>query len=747
MVTHPTRHTKIVSVLTGLLCLLIIAAGQGAQAACSTDGPLPAPDTPSTVISTTAPRPDAGEAARQRAREAFAQLPHYFIANAGQLDAQVAFYARSQGHTLYFTPADVVLALPQDILRLQFVGASRQVQIQGSEPTQAQVNYFIGNDPAQWRTGIPTFHEVVYHELYPGIDAHFTGLQQGELKYTFVVQPGAAAEQIRLAYTGATGLRLDAHGDLIIETGSTSLKDSHPYVYQEIDGQRIEVESAFALRDDRGYGFTIIGDYDHSYPLVIDPGLVYSTYLGGSNMNDYGNGIAIDSAGCAYVTGSVESTDFPTKNAYDSSHNGDFDVFVTKIDTHQSGTASLLYSTFLGGTDEDRGESIDVDGSGYVYVTGYTWSTDFPTKNAYDTTFNGGYDDVFVAKLDMTLSGTASLLYSTFVGGNNSERGHSIVATGTGIAYVTGETQSTDLPTTLSAYDSSHNGSNDAFVTKLDTTQSGSGSLLYSTYLGGTAWDHGNGIAATSTGIAYVVGATASNDFPTKNAYDPSHNGGSDVFMTKLDTTQSGAACLLYSTYLGGSGGERGFGIAVGRGASAYVTGWTASTDFPTLNAYDSSHNGSHDAFVAKFDTTETGGASLLYSTYLGGSSDDEGYSIASVSYLYVTGYTGSANFPTLDAYDSSLNGTYDVFVAKFGSGSGTASLLYSTYLGGSDYDVGNGIAVNSAGCAYVAGCTASTDFPTTSNAYDTTYSGGWNDVFVAKLGWYFYLPRVVKTY
>ena len=738
--------------LIGLLCLLLIASGQSTAAALSTDLSLPTPDRPAAAVEATAPQADANQAARQRAREALAQLPHYFIANAGQLDAQVAFYARSRGHTIYFTPAEVVLALPQNVLRLQFLGANRQVTLQGSELTPAQVSYFIGNDPARWRTGIPTYHEVVYHDLYPGIDAHFAGQQQGELKYTFVVQPGAAVARIRLAYAGATGLHLDTNGDLIVETGagSDSLKDSRPYVYQDVDGQRIEVEAAFALRADRSYGFTITGDYDRSYPLVIDPGLLYSTYLGGSNQNDSGGGIAVGAAGCAYVTGFTSSADFPTTlmNAYDPSLSGTYDAFVAKIDTTESGAASLLYCTYLGGSTNEYGQGIDVDGSGYVYVTGNTSSNDFPTLNAYDNTHNGDYD-VFVAKFDMTQSGAASLLYSTYLGGTDIDYGYGISTAGTGYAFVTGKTYSTDFPT-LNAYDPTFNGGTyDGFVTKLDTTQSGSSSLLYSTYLGGTNYDYGAGIMAGTSSIVYMTGHTQSTDFPTTaNAYDTGHNGYVDVVVTKINTTLSGTSSLLYSTYLGGIGYDEGHGIVMGRGGSAYVTGTTASTDFPTKNAYDSSQNGSYDAFVARLDMTQSGTASLVYSTYLGGAGYDDGNGIAGVNYLYVTGRTGSANFPTLGAYDSTFNGgSYDAFVAKLSwTATGTSSLLYSTFLGGSSDDIGYGIAADTGDCAYVTGYTVSTNFPLR-NAYDSTYNGGYNDVFVTKLGPSSYLPSVLKAY
>ncbi len=396
--------------------------------------------------------------------------------------------------------------------------------------------------------------------------------------------------------------------------------------------------------------------------------LIYSTYLGGNGWN-YGYGIAVDSSGCAYVTGGTSSTDFPTLNQYQKDP-GDsyYDAFVTKLDTTQSGAASLIYSTYLGGGYEDLGCGIAVDDSGNAYVTGDTYSTDFPTLNQYQGDPGDAWYDAFVTKLDTTRSGAASLIYSTYLGGDGSDGGRGIAVDNGGCAYVIGNTGSTDFPT-LNQYQKDPADSNgDAFVTKIDTACSGAASLIYSTYLGGSGEDYGSRIALDSSGSAYVTGETYSADFPTLNAFQGTYQGGdSDAFVTRVDTTRSGAASLIYSTYLGGDNRDSGNGIAVDNNGCAYVTGYTWSQNFPTLNQYQTDQYTS-DAFVTQLDTTQSGASGLIYSTYLGGYGYDwdEGWGIAvdESGDVYVTGNTDSTDFPTLNQFqDYQENG--DIFITK----------------------------------------------------------------------------------
>jgi hypothetical protein len=450
---------------------------------------------------------------------------------------------------------------------------------------------------------------------------------------------------------------------------------------------------------------------------VIDPTLDYSTYLGGSG-DDKGYGVAVDSIGSAYVTGSTSSTEFPTEAGFEMSFQGSTDAFVTKLDPTG---ATLIYSTYLGGSGDDLGLGVAIDLENSAHVTGFTTSTDFPISPGAFQMVSKGNGDAFVTKLDTT---GAALTYSTYLGGEGGDIGYGLAVDMTG-AYVTGFTSSVSFPTTPGAFDSWFNGSTDAFVTKVHPSGT---MLLYSTYLGGKGDDVGYGVAVDLSG-AYVTGHTTSADFPaTMAAYDPVANGNFDAFITKLDHT---GAALAYSTYLGGSSDDEGQGVAVDVTGSAYVTGHTRSGDFPTTTgAYDRVANGDIDAFVTKLSRE---GTALDYSTYLGGGFEDRGLGVAVDvnGNAHVTGHTSSDDFPTTRAYDDTYHGSKDAFVTKVNPDGTTLS--YSTYLGGGAEDQGQGIAVDAKGSAYVTGYTSSNPFPVTPGAFDTTYNG-LNDVFVSKI-------------
>ena len=688
-------------------------------------------------------RRSTASATKQQALAAYAKLPLAFIANAGQTDARVRYSAQGAGFSVFLTRREAMLSLQRPgkqrrgrgvALALRFVGSNRNVAIRGERPGPGSVNYLLGNDPAEWRTGARTYERVVYRNLWPSVDMVFAG-QNGELKYEFLVRAGARVRDIRLAYGGAKRLSLDRQGNLRIDTSLGVLTDTRPLSYQLVAGKRVPVRSSFALdRRGTGYGFALGRGYDRRYPLVIDPHLAYSTYLGGVS-EDWGSSIAVDAAGSPYVTGYTISSDFPTTaGAFDTTFNGSGDAFVTKLDA--SGTA-LVYSTYLGGSGEDHGNAITLDATGSAYLTGSTSSADFPTTpGAFDTTFNGD-GDALVMKLDAS---GAELGYSNYLGASGDDRGSGIAVDGVGSAYVTGVTgcpppppdrprTCSDFPTTPGAFDTTLNGYLDAFVTKFDASGA---ALVYSSYLGGSRNDSGAGIAVDGVGNAYLTGRTGSGNFPTTaGAFSTTINGDSDAFVTKLNA--SGDA-LVYSSYLGGRGfgGESGYGIALDAAGSAYVTGYTISSDFPTTaGAFDTTFNGFLDAFVTKFDAS---GAALVYSSYLGGndSTGDFGYGIAvdGAGSAYVTGYTGSSDFPTTaDAFDTTLDGPDDAFVTKLDASG--AGLVYSSYLGGSDGDYGYGIALDAAGSAYVTGYTISSDFPTTAGAFDTTLNGS-GDAFAA---------------
>jgi Beta-propeller repeat/Bacterial Ig-like domain (group 1) len=695
-------------------------------------------------------RPAEPDAATQgRLREHYGRLPLSFEKNQGQSDRRVEFISRGRGYTMFLTRGgEAVMALsgggsldPRTlrawhvvekgrkpradtgaVLRLKFAGASQEASAAGAEELPGKINYLLGKDPKQWRTGISTYARVAYEDLYPGVDLVYYGNQR-QLEYDLIVDPGADPRAIAIDIGGADRLELNAEGDLLMHVRGRQVVQRRPFVYQETRGVRTEIEGRYKLEGRHRVRFQLAA-YDRSRPLVIDPTLAYSTYLGGSG-DEAGQGVAVDRAGNAYLTGYTLSTDFPTLAAAYPDAGGGTDAFVTKL--NPAGT-ERVYSTYLGGSGGDSGNSVAVDISGNAYVTGTTSSVDFPiSEGAFQTTSGGGFD-AFVTKLNAL--GTAQV-YSTYLGGSDSDGGNSVAVDISGNAYVTGSTSSVDFWISEGAFQTASGGGIDAFVTKVGASGT---ARVYSTYLGGSGNDSGFGIAVDATG-AYVTGSTAppppsqegdpreSNDFPTTpGAFDTSGDD-TDAFVTKLGPNGS---ALVYSTYVGGADADAGQAVAVDTAGNAYVTGYTFSIDFPkTLGAYDENSNGNSDAFVTKLNAS---GTAQIYSTYLGGMGPDEGRGVAvgGNGSAYVTGATASSNFPAETTADSP-----DAFVTKFDA-IGTI-LIYSIRLGGSEYDMGAGIAVDAAGSAYVTGYTLSDDFPVTAGAFDTEYNRA-GDVFVSKI-------------
>jgi len=663
----------------------------------------------------------------------FGTFPLYFVFNKGQVNQKAAFYAKTSRYTLWLTKEGLVFdslkkvegKTLRDVSRLIFLNAHKNPGMAAVKPAKLKVNHFKGNDQTKWYRDIPTSSAVLYKTLYKHIDLKVYGIEK-QVEYDWIVKPGGNPGDIEFRYTSVKQTRIDHQGNLSIETDFGELIHKRPVSYQEIGGKRLEVKATFKKIAENTYGFEV-GAYDKQYELIIDPiVLLYSTYLG-SGGNEYGSGIAVDGKGYVYVTGWTDNADFPTRDHY-LPFQGDVDTIIMKIDTTQTGDSSLIYSTCLGGTGEDKARGIAVDDNGCVYMTGDTDSVDFPTVNPYQT--DQGYTDAFVIKIDTTQSGTAGLIYSTYLGSESHDTGSGIAVDGSGNVYVTGTTTGLNFPT-LNPYQT-YQGSNDVFVTKIDTTRTGTASLIFSTYLGDWKDDDASAIAVNSNGHAYITGYTVSSNFPTRNQYQSQQGYFENAFITKIDTTLGGTECLLYSTYLGGSGPDYGKGIAVDAGGCAYVTGRASSLDFPTRNAYLSSVL-TGGVFVAKIDTTKSGGSSFIYSTYLGGSGYGSGNGIAvdGAGCAYVTGYTYSENFPILDPYQTDQPGT-DVFVAKIDTGQfGASSLIYSTYLGGASDDHGYGIAVDADGRAYIVGTTVSPDFPAR-NPYQAHQ--GNSDIFVTKL-------------
>lgn len=700
------------------------------------------------------PRPSQGAgpwraAATSTARIAHDRLPMSFEVNRGQVDHRVAFLAHGPGSTLFLTPTSAVLSLQSQpsakgmspdlrssirhpsrsrpgqlrghraVLRMNFLHANVDPKIVGLQELPGKVNYFLGNNPHKWHPNIPTYARVEYQNVYPGINLVYYGAQ-GHLEYDWILRPGSNPARIQLRIDGGRRLHVDRGGNLSLTTGVGSLIESRPRIYQSVAGVRRVIFGHYTV-DGPGQVGIRLGAYDHRHRLIIDPQLIYSTYLGG-NASVSGNGIAVDSSGAAYVTGLVSPGTFPTTpGAFQTSYGGNSNsyAFVTKLNPNGS---ALLYSAYLGGNGTgDLGSGIAVDSSGDAYVTGLTTSRNFPTTpGALKTT---GVYNAFVTKLSPD---GAQLLYSTYLGGSNGtdsglhDFGNGIALDSVGDAYVTGQTNSATFPITSGAFQTTCGGGYDAFVAKLNPDGSG---LLYSTYLGGSGGDSGNGIALDGSGDAYVTGGTSSANFPTTSGtFQATYGGGGDAFMTKLNPTGSG---LLYSTYLGGNGGDGGASIAVDIPGDAYVTGRAGSGNFPTTpGAFQTNYfSGYGNAFVSKLNPS---GTALLYSTYLGGSGDDFGNAIAldSSGDAYVAGRANSGDFPTTPGAFQTIfaGGAADAFVSKLNPG-GTA-LLYSTYLGGNYQEFGNGIALDSAGSVYLTGGTGSSNFPTTSGAFQTTNGG-----------------------
>lgn len=683
-----------------------------------------------------------------------------FVANQGQADPTVryhgaapraGFYATDQGMTVAFGTAAAT-----EVLMLRFVGgANAHPRITPSAPLGGTVNVLRKPAPS---TRLTRFDVLTYESVWPGVDVRFH-VQGGILEYEFVVAPGADPGPIHLAWQGAEARTVQSDRALRLMTASGPLIDRAPISFQGDE----QVATRYVLGRGDQFRFDV-GQYDRTHALVISSGLLYWTFLGGTE-DDVGNGVTVDAAGAAYLTGYTYSPDFPSADrrkgaaGYDRTYNQNGDAFVVKLNPVGQ---TLAYWTFLGGTDHDIGSGIAVDGTGAAYVTGYTVSSDFPSADrpkappGYDQTYNGN-EDAFVVKLDPL---GQTLAYWTFLGGTGSDFGNSIAVDASGAAYVTGQTDSPDFPSAdrpkvAAGYDQTHNGSADAFVVRLDPLGQ---TVAYWTFLGGTSIDFGTGIAIDAAGAAYVTGGAFSSVFPSADqptvaaGYDQTHNGGrSDVFIVKLDPF---GQTLAYWTFLGGAAFDAGYGITVDAAGAAYVTGSTRSSDFPSTNrpiaaaGYDQSYNGNGDAFVVKLDLL---GQTLAYWTFLGGTISDAGSGIAidAAGAAYVTGYTGSPDFPSTDrptiaaGYDQTYNGSTDAdaFVVKLDPLGQT--LAYWTFLGGTATDIAYGIAVDGAGAAYVTGYTYSPDFPSadrpkTAAGYDQTYNqNAYNqtaDAFVVKL-------------
>ncbi|MGQ9801671.1 MAG: DUF7948 domain-containing protein [Candidatus Saccharicenans sp.] len=722
----------------------------------------------------------ATESALDQLRGSEINWPLLFIQNKGQVDPRVAFYLQSRDKNVYFsrdgltislsslkeTPTEAAASgqsrtektdLPTRMaktwteagtavsaselrrwtVKLDFVGANPETVLKPLDRTEARISYFR-RGPDDWFTALPSYRRIVYRQLWPGVDL-YVGSQSSQLKCEFVLAPGTDPSTIRLNYRGATAVRVNEKGQLEISTPAGSFLDEAPVAFQYKDGKKIPVEVQFEIIElktgDNGLVNCLhtfkTGDYDRSLPLYIDPAiLVYSGYLGGS-YNDRALALALDQNGYVYLTGWTGSLDFPVAVGPDLTYNGPSlgtDAFVAKINPVGNG---LVYCGFLGGSNDDGGAGIAVDSSGYVYVCGYTRSTDFPVYGGPYTTPGANISltgDGFVSKINP--SGTA-LVYSGYLGGSGTDVVNSVAVDSSGRAYLCGATESSNFPTRTGP-DTSHNGLKDAFVCRVAASGS---SLDWSGFIGGTADDIGSWLALDGSGNVYLTGYTSSTQgqlFPVKNGPYLTHKGGLEAFITKI---ASAGNSIIYCGYIGGTGDDYGAGVAVNQSGEALVAGLTNSqSGFPLLVGPDLTYNGGWEAFISRVNQNGTG---LVYSGYVGGSLNDFGLAVAvdSQDIAYLAGATDSADFPVVGGPYSVYAGGRDAFLmAVKADGS---SFYFSSFLGGSDREEANGLAAYGDGNCYLAGFTRSWDFPVLVGPFLQPGGGVGNlaeDAFVARI-------------
>ena len=737
---------------------------------------------PSEVQSTPGPsrlhavQAPSGEATGQIpvALAAFGQLPLIFERNQGQTDPRVNFLARGSGYTLFLAGDQAVLTLRHSrteaaVLRMALHNSKAAPDVTGLEELPGKSNYFIGNDPAQWHRDIPQFSRVRYRDVYPGIDLVYYG-RQGRLEYDFNLAAGADPHQVALQFPGKK-LEITPDGDLIIALNEGSVRMHSPRVYQMLDNQERPVQGRFELRGKDEVGFAL-GAYDHSRELTIDPVLTYSTYFGGSGEEACSTvlqtgtpvsgcpAVAVDTALNAYIAGVTNSTDLPLAgSSYQSTLKGTANAFVAKFN---SAANTLLFSTYLGGNGTDYTAGVAVDPGFNVFVAGTTSSSNFPTSTtAFQQTPLSANNHAFLSQLDPN---GQNLMYSTYLSGNGIDTASGLALDPSGNAYVTGTTTSSEVetgfPSTLGAYQTSPRASHQFFLAKVNPTLTGTDSVPYSTYFGGSTPSSGQtlggGVAVDRSSNVYITGGTDFTDLPTLNAFQGTSGGKLDAFLAKLSPGAVTGTQLIYSTYIGGTGDDIGYGVAVDSSSNAYITGSTASNNFPAAgtgvfqNTYG---GGTSDAFLVKFGTPCTGSTCtttdvpLSYSTYIGGSGTDVGLAIALDSTgsptnnnqgARITGWTSStSDFPVRNNQVQSGfgGGASDAFAARIDTTATTSNAAghYATYLGGSGDDYGTSIASDTAGASYVVGETSSVNFPTKDAIYPTL--NGANDAFLTKLG------------
>lgn len=685
-----------------------------------------------------------------------------FVPNLGQFDAAVRFVHCSTAMNLFLLDRGWLLDLRAAdarrgaAVRMTFVGSSG-AQPSGERVLPGQHNYFVGA-PERWRTGVPRFAAARYQGLYPGVDLQVHDAN-GVPEYDVLLAAGADLAQVRVKVEGATGMRLADDGSLVVATAAGDLVQPLPRTW-EVDaaGRRSPIACRFELHGADEFGFVVQG-WRGDTALTIDPGLVWSTYLGGTR---YGRAVGVDvnDRGQVAVVGSTASSDFPTTlGAYDTTHNGrvypsgavNSDTFVSVLDPSATGSAQLLYSTFLGGRDNDDAAAVTLASNGVVTLVGSTSSSDFPTTaGAYSMALQdlGEFPltDVYVARLDPAQSGAAQLTFASLLGGVGRDTAHALAVSDQGLITVVGNTEAGGFPTTANAFDRVLGGTEDGFVSRLDPRQTGAAQLVYSSFFGGSKIDQIAALAVDGSGVVTIGGLTTSPDLPiSAGAFDSTYAGmatlEADAFVSQLDPNKPASAQLVYSTYLGADRPEFVGALAVGADGVISVTGATYSASFPTtVSAFSRLLYGNMDAFVCRLDPQRSGAAQLLYSTLIGGNTGEHGIAIAvsDDGLLTVAGSTYAADFPTTaGAFQRTLGGATDGFVVRLDPRlSGASQLVHGTYFGGSNNDTLAGLHVDPAGVATIAGTTSSSDLPVSSGAYDPTYNAlpSASNSFVARL-------------
>jgi hypothetical protein len=712
---------------------------------------------------------DAGTAASDAfatlAAPAFASLPMYFEPNQGQSGSEARFLARGRGYTFGVMPWGARLALTRTqpvsanprlagaarpastqetrVIEMRFVAAQPAPRMAGGGELPGRVNYFLGNDAAQWRTGVPLYQSVRLESVYPGVDVVFYGAHQ-QLEYDFVFAPQTDTAQAVVEFSGVDDLSIDGSGELILKVGGEEIRQHRPVLHQTILGKRRPVTGGYRQLGPRRVGFTV-GEYDREHALIIDPVVNYATYFGGGGV-DVGWQIVIDGTGAAYIAGETTSAELgATTGAFQTNYAGGTtnggDAFVAKLNPEATG---LEFLTYIGGRGNDGALAFALDATGNAYLTGYTDSTNYPTVNALNPKIGGKVDkvtrfppaDAFVTKLNTNGS---QVLYSTYLGGESSDQGLGIAVDTNGNAVVVGYCDSTDFPT-ANPIQPAHGGTRDGFVTAFNAAGS---AYLFSTFLGGTNTDLVVGVTLDPAGATLVCGYTFSTNFPVTNALQgqlgmsTNDLGLADAFLARLG---GGGTQLVYSTYLGGEGSDYSYRVTADAAGNALLAGWGDSAAFPPTNttvflvATDGTNNTTTglDVFVSKVSPD----GALLNAVKFGGTGDDAAVDIEldPIGNVYVTGFTTSPQVPVVgasNAANQTNSGLNDAFI--FALNEDFSALRYSLMFGGKVDDFGFGLDVDAAGNAYVVGRTASFDFPAV-DGMQPAFAGGLCDAFVARV-------------